>query len=61
MAGVWDGLTIPLRSLAQEIETLRKEAQAFKYVRAALRSPGRTEDAAKRAFQKVSFLFQPDL
>ncbi|KAA1477921.1 hypothetical protein DENSPDRAFT_809164 [Dentipellis sp. KUC8613] len=39
---------------AQEIATLRKEAQAFKAVRAALRSPQGT-DAAKKAFQKVFY------
>ncbi|KIM86615.1 hypothetical protein PILCRDRAFT_4528 [Piloderma croceum F 1598] len=38
---------------AQEIATLRKEAQAFKAVRAALRSPTTTGDAARMAFQKV--------
>ncbi|KAI0317545.1 hypothetical protein OF83DRAFT_1283338 [Amylostereum chailletii] len=38
---------------AQEIDTLRKEAQAFKAVREALRSTGQSEDAAKLAFQKV--------
>ncbi|KAF8960670.1 hypothetical protein BDZ97DRAFT_1833068 [Flammula alnicola] len=38
---------------AQEIETLRKEAQAFKTVRNALRSSTDNLDAAKLAFQKV--------
>ncbi|KII85453.1 hypothetical protein PLICRDRAFT_115957 [Plicaturopsis crispa FD-325 SS-3] len=39
---------------AQEIATLRKEAQAFKAVRAALRSTGAAhDDAARKAFQKV--------
>ena len=37
---------------AQEIATLRKEAQAFKSVRAALRSATDT-DAARLIFQKV--------
>ena len=43
--------------LAQEIATLRKEAQAFKSVRAALRTPqpGGDADAAKLIFQKVNF------
>jgi hypothetical protein len=39
--------------IAQEIATLRKEAQAFKAVRAALRSPTATNDAARMVFQKV--------
>jgi hypothetical protein len=39
--------------IAQEIATLRKEAQAFQRVRAALRSPDSDEDAAKLAFEKV--------
>ena len=40
---------------AQEIANLRKEAQAFKVVRAALRtSPNATNaDAARLAFEKV--------
>ncbi|TFK34634.1 hypothetical protein BDQ12DRAFT_689301 [Crucibulum laeve] len=39
---------------AQEIATLRKEAQAFKAVRQALRTPGAGgADAAKLVFQKV--------
>ena len=37
---------------AQEIATLRKEAQAFKVVRSLLRTP-EGSDAAKRAFEKV--------
>ncbi|PPQ69264.1 hypothetical protein CVT24_000070 [Panaeolus cyanescens] len=37
----------------QEIATLRKEAQAFKAVRDALRSKEGAADAAKMAFQKV--------
>ena len=42
---------------AQEIATLRKEAQAFKAVRDALRSPTTTGDAARMVFQKVSITF----
>ena len=42
-----------LRSIAQEIATLRKEAQAFQRVRTALRSLNSNEDAAKLAFEKV--------
>ncbi|KAL6299391.1 hypothetical protein BKA93DRAFT_807192 [Sparassis latifolia] len=40
---------------AQEIATLRKEAQAFKVVRAALRAPSDTagSNAAKMVFQKI--------
>lgn len=42
---------------AAEIATLRKEAQAFKSVRAALRSPSAdawsSSSAAKQAFDKV--------
>lgn len=38
---------------AQEIATLRKEAQAFRRVRTALRSPNDDEEAAKLAFEKV--------
>jgi ubiquitin-like 1-activating enzyme E1 B len=38
---------------AQEIENLRREAQAFKSVRAALRSKDTSSSAAKMAFQKV--------
>jgi hypothetical protein len=40
-------------SLAQEIATLRKEAQAFKSVRTALRSNTQNTNAAKIVFQKV--------
>lgn len=41
---------------AQEIATLRKEAQAFKKVRTALRSPNtENNDAAKMVFEKVFF------
>lgn len=51
-------------ALAQEIATLRKEAQAFKKVRTALRSPNtENNDAAKMVFEKVKgypFLFWPD-
>ena len=39
--------------IAQEIATLRKEAQAFKAVRTALRSHTHNVDAAKVVFQKV--------
>jgi ubiquitin-like 1-activating enzyme E1 B len=39
--------------IAQEIATLRKEAQAFKRVRTALRSPNDNEEAAKLAFEKA--------
>jgi len=38
---------------AQEIANLRKEAQAFKSVRAALRSKDASSSAAKMVFQKV--------
>lgn len=38
---------------AEEIATLRKEAQAFKRVRTALRLPNNDEEAAKLAFEKV--------
>ncbi|KAL1712600.1 hypothetical protein EV715DRAFT_259401 [Schizophyllum commune] len=38
---------------AQEIATLRKEAQAFAAVRRALRDPASKADAAKMAFDKV--------
>ncbi|TFK50549.1 hypothetical protein OE88DRAFT_1713030 [Heliocybe sulcata] len=38
---------------AQEIATLRKEAQAFKAVRSALRSKDKSSNAAKMAFEKV--------
>ncbi|KAL1747162.1 hypothetical protein HDZ31DRAFT_80644 [Schizophyllum fasciatum] len=38
---------------AQEIATLRKEAQAFAAVRRALRDPSSKVDAAKMAFEKV--------
>ena len=39
--------------IAQEIATLRKEAQAFKAVRTALRSNTQSTVAAKIVFQKV--------
>jgi len=39
--------------LAQEIANLRKETQAFRRVRTALRSSGDGEEAAKLAFEKV--------
>ena len=39
--------------IAQEIATLRKEAQAFKAVREALRSKQGNPDAARLVFQKV--------
>lgn len=42
--------------IAQEIATLRREAQAFKVVRAALRTPhvdGQGSSAAKIVFEKV--------
>ena len=39
--------------IAQEIATLRKEAQAFKTVRTALRSNTQKAVAAKLVFQKV--------
>ena len=41
------------RLIAQEIATLRKEAQAFRRVRTTLRSPDNHEEAAKLAFEKV--------
>lgn len=44
--------------LAQEIATLRKEAQAFKAVRAALRTPSNdNNDAVKMVFQKACYFF----
>lgn len=45
-----------ISAIAQEIATLRKEAQAFKAVRAALRTPqadGQETSAAKMVFEKV--------
>jgi ubiquitin-like 1-activating enzyme E1 B len=53
---VVDSLMFPVildALIAQEIATLRKEAQAFRRVRTALRSPGDDEEAAKLAFEKV--------
>lgn len=41
---------------AQEIANLRREAQAFKSVRAALRSRDTSSSAAKMVFQKVERL-----
>ena len=43
------------RDIAQEIATLRKEALAFKAVRAALRAPDdpSSSNAAKLVFEKV--------
>ena len=41
------------RLIAQEIATLRKEAQAFRRVRTALRSPNDNEEAVKLTFEKV--------
>lgn len=38
---------------ANEIAALRKEAQSFKLVREALRSPELSAQAAKMAFEKV--------
>jgi hypothetical protein len=47
--------------LAQEIENLRREAQAFKSVRAALRSKDSSSNAAKMVFQKVQlFISGPE-
>ena len=51
-----DGIVFPIihnHLTAQEIATLRKEAQAFKRVRTALRSSADEEEAAKLAFEKV--------
>ena len=47
--------------IAQEIATLRKEAQAFKAVRTALRSSTHNADAAKVVFQKVLSLFPHEI
>ena len=46
---------------AQEIATLRKEAQAFQAVRTALRSSTQNTDAAKVVFEKVHPLFSPEI
>jgi len=40
-------------NLAREIATLRKEAQAFKTVRNALRSAGNSDKASRVVFEKV--------
>lgn len=56
MVGTLDESYFPYSPLsAQEIATLRKEAQAFNNARAALRStsPEIYQNAAKLAFQKV--------
>jgi hypothetical protein len=45
--------------LADEIANLRREAQAFKSVRAALRSENTSSTAAKMVFQKVQRLSLP--
>ena len=52
----WTFTLVPCLLLAQEIENLRREAQAFKSVRAALRSKDTSSSAAKMAFQKVQCL-----
>ena len=44
---------IDVHLIAQEIATLRKEAQAFRRVRTALRSQNDNEEAARLAFEKV--------
>ena len=49
----------PALLLAQEIANLRREAQAFKSVRAALRSKDTSSSAAKMAFQKVQCFLLP--
>lgn len=47
---------------AQEIATLRKEAQAFKSVRTALRTQSdANNDAAKMVFQKVCISYACEL
>jgi hypothetical protein len=51
--GLWHSRSHLYFFSAQEIATLRKEAQAFKAVRDALRSSDSTVDAAKLVFQKV--------
>ena len=43
---------------ATEIATLRREAQAFKRVRAALRTRARDQVAGRIVFQKASVLHQ---
>ena len=52
----WTFTLVPSLLLAQEIENLRREAQAFKSVRASLRSKDTSSNAAKMAFQKVQCL-----
>lgn len=42
-----------LSPTVHEIDALRKEAQAFQLVRAALRSQSSNDDAAKLTFEKV--------
>ena len=44
---------INIHLIAQEIATLRKETQAFRRVRTALRSQNDNEEAARLAFEKV--------
>jgi len=44
---------IDIHLIAQEIDTLRKEAQAFRRVRTALRSQNDDEEAARLVFEKV--------
>jgi ubiquitin-like 1-activating enzyme E1 B len=41
-------------NLAQQIATLKKEAQAFKMVRNALRSAGNSDNASRLVFEKVT-------
>jgi hypothetical protein len=53
---LWSLTLAPAPLLAQEIANLRREAQAFKSVRAALRSKETSSSAAKMAFQKVERL-----
>lgn len=48
-------LTKPSKQQAQEVDTLRKEAQAFEEVRISIRSTSNIE-AARQVFQKVSCL-----
>ena len=51
---------IEIRRIAQEIATLRKEAQAFRRVRTALRSQDDNEEAARLAFEKVCHCAEHD-
>jgi len=46
-------------NLAQEIATLKKEAQAFKNVRQALRSATASGSASRMVFEKVSWCHPP--